>query len=530
MAQALASNQLIDQLRRIVGADYVLDDDASLDLMSHDVLKPGTRVAVVVQPDNTQQLSELVRAAAAAGYAVVPRGGGMSYTGGYLATAPHTVLVDLRRMNRVLEINTDDMYVRVECGCTWKALHDALEDTGYRTPYWGTLSGITATVGGGLSQNSIFWGSGQFGTCVDSVVGLEVVLADGEVVKTGAGAVPGGSPFFRHYGPDLTGLFTCDNGALGLKASATFRLIPQLKARRYLSFDFESYDRLLPAMSEISRQGLAMECFAFDPCLQAQRMRRESLAKDVKSLAGVMKASGSVTGAIKSGLKVAMAGRGFMDDARYSLHLIVEERVEAAADACAEQIVAICSEAGGKQLDDSIPRILRANPFTPLNNVVGADGERWAPIHALVPHSRAPSVTAQLEDLVQREAETIERHKIQVGYLFATVSTNCFVLEPVFFWPDALEALHRETVEPAAQRRFAGFEDNPEAREAVLGLRQAMVDLFARNSAVHLQVGKTYPLNQIESRSWQALEDIKAALDPDLRINPGSLGLGLSND
>ena len=73
------------------------------------------------------------------------------------------------------------MYVTAQAGCTWKALAEALEGSGYRTPYWGTLSGIHATVGGGASQNSIFWGSGRYGTAADSIIGLEVILADGSV-------------------------------------------------------------------------------------------------------------------------------------------------------------------------------------------------------------------------------------------------------------------------------------------------------------------------------------------------------------
>ncbi|MEM1092444.1 MAG: FAD-binding oxidoreductase [Pseudomonadota bacterium] len=526
MAQARSNDTLTDQLIHLLGADRVAVDDETITLMSQDVYKHGEPVAVVVRPESTEQLSQVVAAAAAAGQAVIARGGGMSYTSGYLAVQPGSVLVDMSGMNKVLEVNEQDMYVTVQCGCTWMDLHDALKGTGLRTPYWGTLSGITATVGGGLSQNSIFWGSGQFGTCVDSVIGMEVVMADGEVLATGSGAQPNGSPFFRHYGPDLTGLFSGDNGALGLKATATFRLIPELEERRYLSFAFENYDNLLAAMSEVARQGLAMECFAFDPCLTGMRMQRESLAKDVKSLAGVMKASGSVGGAIKSGLKVAMAGRRFMEDANYSVHIMVEERVAEAADAAAAAIQKICEGSNGEALDDSIPRILRANPFTPLNNVVGPNGERWAPIHAMLPHSKVAQVTRQIYELEQREAETLERHQIQVGFLFATVSTNCFCLEPVFFWPDAMKELHDLTVEAPVRKRLKGFDEDLTARAEVQRLRKEMVDIFAAAGAAHLQVGKTYPLHQIKPRSWQALNEIKQALDPAHRINPGSLGLG----
>ncbi len=108
--------------------------------------------ALVVRPGSTADLSASVRAITEAGFAVVPRGAGMSYTGGYLPTSDRSVTIDMARMDRVLEINRDDMYVRVEAGVTWAKLHEALADTGLRTPMWGTLSGLRATVGGGLSQ------------------------------------------------------------------------------------------------------------------------------------------------------------------------------------------------------------------------------------------------------------------------------------------------------------------------------------------------------------------------------------------
>jgi FAD/FMN-containing dehydrogenase len=75
------------------------------------------------------------------------------------------------------------------------------EAHGLRTPFWGTLSGIRATVGGSLSQNALFWGSGQYGTAIDSLLSLEVVLGDGTLVHTGSAAQINSTPFFRHFGP-----------------------------------------------------------------------------------------------------------------------------------------------------------------------------------------------------------------------------------------------------------------------------------------------------------------------------------------
>ena len=516
---------VLEQAQSIVGGDHVLTDAHSVSLFAQDVHTKGLPALAVVRPENTEQLAAVVSVAVRAGHAVIARGGGMSYTSGYVPKEEGSILIDTGRMNRILEINTEDMYVTVQSGCTWKALHEALSDTGYRTPYWGTLSGIHATVGGGMSQNSIFWGSARYGTAVDSVLGMEIVLADGSVVKTGAGAQRNATPFFRHFGPDLTGLFTSDAGSLGLKASVTLRLIPIRPARAFASFHFNDESALIDAMSAIARADIAAECFGFDPYLQSIRMQRESIVSDVKKLAGVVKASGSVLGAIKDSAKVALAGRGYMRDVEHSLHVLVEERIDAAAEHNIAEARKICARFGGKELADSIPKILRANPFTPLNNVVGPGGERWVPIHTIVPHSKAKETMTAIHAVLEQYADEIEKHGIGVGYLLALIATNGFVIEPVFFTPDAMTEIHEHTVEPAVYKNLKGYPPNAEASELTNRLRREMIERFSAIGGVHMQIGKTYPYRKgLEPASWRVIEDVKTALDPNGRVNPGALG------
>ena len=521
---------LVNELSGIVGAAHVLTDAESCSLYAQDVFTRDIPALAVVQPGNTKELSAAVKVATTAGCDVIPRGGGMSYTSGYVPVTSNTVMFDLRRMSRVLEINTEDMYVTVECGCTWKDLHAALQETGFRTPYWGTLSGIKATVGGGLSQNSIFWGSGQFGSAADNVIGLEVVLADGSIIKTGSGAQINSQPFFRHYGPDLTGIFTCDAGALGFKATATLRLIKQFAGKQYCAFDFKIGEDAIAAMSEISRRGLAMECFGFDPLLQAMRLKRESLAKDIKALAGVMKSAGSVMGAIKDGAKVALAGRRYMDEVDYSVQIIVEDYTQAGADARAREIVEIATQHNGKEIENSIPRITRANPFGPVNNMLGPTGERWVPSHALVSHSHAVSGYQDILALFAKHQQEFEQYKIETGFLFAVISTNCFVLEPVFFWPDAATELHEDSVEAEHFAKLTRYPEDLAARELVATVRKEIADLFRDKGGVHLQIGKAYRYaDGIAPESLQLIKAIKQATDPHNRVNPGALGLGLND-
>lgn len=516
----------ITALINLLGSENLLTDEYSRNLYAQDVYTKDLLALAVARPTDKNQLSEILKISKEYSITVVPRGGGMSYTKGYVPSKENTLMIDMSGMSRVLEINEQDMYVTVECGCTWKALHEALKGTGLRTPYWGTLSGSKATIGGGLSQNSIFWGTGQYGTAVDSVIGLEVVIADGTIIKTGSGAQINSTPFFRHFGPDLTGLFTSDTGALGFKAEATLRLMPELPAKGYLAFDFKTADESLDAMSEIGRKGLAMECFGFDPYLQAQRLKRESLSSDVKALAGVMKSSGSLFGALKEGAKVALAGRGYMKDVDYSVQIIVEDRIEIAVNVRMKEIREIVAKFNGKEIENSIPKIIRANPFGPVNGMLGPEGERWVPSHGLFPHSKLKSAFKAIENVFESHKEGMDKYGIGAGHLFAVVSTNCFVLEPVFFWPDAYTEIHEHSVEKDHLAKLTKFDENLDARDLVQQIRTDLVELYKDLGAVHLQIGKTYRFKEgIEPDTYKLIEAIKAIVDPEGRINPESLGL-----
>ena len=516
---------MLQELAAVVGDQYVLTDDASRVFYAQDVYTKAQPALAVVQPADRAELSSVVRKITDAGHAVIARGGGMSYTSGYVPRDDQSVIIDTQRMNRVLEINVDDMYVTVEAGCTWKDLHAALDGSGMRTPYWGTLSGLHATVGGGVSQNSIFWGSGRHGSVADSVVSLDVVLADGSVISTGSAARDDGTPFFRHYGPDITGLFTCDTGALGIKATVTLKLIPVCEHWDGLAFDFADYASLIAAMSEISRRGLADECFAFDPNLQTVRMQRESLMSDMKKFAGVLKSAGSIADAIKDGAKVAIAGRGFMKDVQFSLQVMIENRSRAAVSEAADEVRRICAEHGAKEIENSIPKILRANPFTPLNNMIGPNGERWVPVHAILPHSKAEQTYTDVMALFRKHDGLMEAQGIGYGMLLTTIGHNGFVIEPVFFTPDELNEIHEATVEESVLKKVRGFDANPDAAAATASIRKELIDLFRAAGGVHLQIGKSYPYRaSLGDAEWSLLQALKQAVDPRGLMNPGSLG------
>ena len=506
-------------------ADLLLDEESRV-FYAQDVFTRSLPAGAVIRPRGLDQLRRAVAAVTGAGMAVIGRGGGMSYTSGYVPAEAGSVIVDTSAMNRVLEINREDMYVTAEAGCTWADLGEALRGTGLRTPFRGPLSGIRATVGGGVSHNSVYWGAGLFGSCADSVVSVEVVLADGGVLNTGSASRVNAPPFFRHFGPDLTGLFTCDSGALGIKSAVTLRLTAERPAVRHLSFDFPDYRSQMAAMSDIARADLVAQMFGTDPNLAQVRARRERVSRDVAALGRLMRAKKSLLEAVTEGARVAMAGRRAIGNVRYPVHANVEERSEAAADRCLREAERIALGHGASKIVNSVPQLLHASPFNPLTNMVGPDGERWVPVHALAPHSRAVECVESVETLFERHAGALKANGVVTGFLTTTVSNNCFFVEPLFFWPDSLNELHRATVGADALARQRGFAENPAARSLVARLRAEIARIYSDLGASHLQLGKEYPyLNRLGGTAAAAVAGIKRALDPQCRINPGALGL-----
>ncbi len=517
MMATLAKPTLIDHLRE-TGAQ-VLTDAQTLDFFAHDIWSRGADLAAVVRPSDKHQLAAAVGAATAAGHPVVPRGGGWSYTGGYTQDLPGAVLFDMGAMNRVLEINETDMTVTVEAGCTWKTLNEALAPKGLRTPMWGTLSGIRATIGGGMSQNSIFFGTGQHGTAVKNVLALEMVKADGTLMKVGC-------DYLRPYGPDLVGLFLADNGAMGLKATITMQLIPEAVGHGYATFAFDTAEQQLAASTAIARAGLASECFGFDPHLNAIRMKRDSLAADARQLVGMMKKQGGILKGLKEGAKVALAGRDFLKDAKFSLHVMTEGRNQPAADADLAAVRQIALENGGREVENTIPKIVRANPFGPATMILSPGGDRWVPVHGVVRNRDAAKVFNAVAKLYDDNKELMDKHGIFHGSLIATIGASAVVVEPCLYWPDARNPVIDDAVPDDHLAKLPTHAHDAEVWAAVCHIKDQLVDLLFAMGTVHMQIARTYRyLDSLDPASLALLKAVKAEVDPHGLMNPGSLGL-----
>jgi FAD/FMN-containing dehydrogenase len=111
-------------------------------------------------------------------------------------------------------------------------------------------------VGGGLSHGGLFFGSARYSTVADNTLGLEVATTDGTLLRTGQWALQKTPPpVFRNFGPDTTGLFLHDCGALGIKTRASLRLIQSPAATGYASYAFATLAAAGRALSAVARAG-----------------------------------------------------------------------------------------------------------------------------------------------------------------------------------------------------------------------------------------------------------------------------------
>ena len=456
---------------------------------------------------------------------VAPRGGGASYTGGYVTADPaRTITLDLRGLDQILEVNSVDMYAVVEAGVTWEGLHRRLATDGLRSRVWGTIPGLHATVGGSVSQNAVFWGSGGAGTLADAVLGLEVIVGSGAIMRTGSMGVTGSNPFFRHFGPDLTGLFTGDSGGLGIKTKVVLSLEHVPHSVGHLSFNLGDGDAACALLSNVARRGLCAQQMALDGKLQSARLQSEGLMSDLHHAWSLFTNSRSSLEGAKRVFSVARAGRDFSGSAAFGSHHWMEGSSDAEVRAKEDAVRRIAREIGAVEVESSVPKVMTATPFGPLNGITGPKGERWVPVHGIFPHSQASAALRAVASLFQARARDIESHSVRTGYLLSTMGKNGVLIEPMFMWPDRLTPLHDRFLGDKRKAKLPAYPEAQATRSLVRELRSEVIARFDELGAVHLQIGRTYPFtDRLCGTSADVISAVVKALDPERVINPGVL-------
>ncbi len=233
---------MLDQLKKLLGAGNVLtekedilpygfDGTAALKQLPEAVLLPGT----------TEEVAEIVKLAGEAGVALVGRGSGTGLTGGSVPSAGCWVLC-LLRLNRILEVDTENLTLTAEAGAITQSINERLAAEGLFYPPDPSSQKIS-TIGGNVANNSGGLRGLKYGVTRDYVMGLEVVLAGGEVVWLGNKCVKDVA------GYSLKDLFVGSEGTLGIITKVLLKLLPVPEARRTLTATF---DRLEGAAETVS--------------------------------------------------------------------------------------------------------------------------------------------------------------------------------------------------------------------------------------------------------------------------------------
>jgi alkyldihydroxyacetonephosphate synthase len=248
---------LIERLGSITSAQWIATDPARLDTLSWDALSEGrvhplrsiqTNLPVcAVFPGSVDEVRRIVLLANEEKIPIIPYGGGSGLMGAALSVKPG-IIVDLRRMNQPLEIDVAARSARVQAGIVLEALEQRLNEQNLILGHdpW-TLP--VATVGGAISTNSVGYRACVYGSMGEQTLGLEAVMANGEILRTRA--VPKSST-----GPDLRLLLVGGEGCFGIVTEATVRVFPKPEKRVVRALLFQSFEPGFDAIQKLFAAGL----------------------------------------------------------------------------------------------------------------------------------------------------------------------------------------------------------------------------------------------------------------------------------
>jgi len=235
-------------LREIVDAENFTDSLIDLIAYSKDASEHRHRPDAAVWPVNTEQISAIMKLANREKFPVTPRGAGTSLAG-LAVPEKGGLILDLGRMDKIIDINIEDRLAVVQPGVVYADLDRALSPHGFFFPP-DPASGSVCTLGGNVATNAGGIKGAKYGTTKDYVLALEVVLPDGRILHTGSKCMKSVS------GYDLTRLFVGSEGTLGVVTEITFKVNPKPPMNSTSMATFETLEDAGRAVSEIMHSGI----------------------------------------------------------------------------------------------------------------------------------------------------------------------------------------------------------------------------------------------------------------------------------
>ena len=240
--------EIYEALAAIVGEDDVTIDPVELVAYASDASFLRAIPVAVVRPESKEEVAEILKFADENRIPVTPRGAGTSYAGQSLAYN-NAILIDFVKMDKILEINLKDRVAVVQPGVIYGELNKELRKYGYCFPP-DPGSAIACTVGGMVGNNASGIRAVKYGATVDHVLGLEVVLPGGKIIRTG------GRVWKSSSGYNLTKLLVGSEGSLGIFTEIILKITPAPKYTAMIVPVFEKYEQGLDAATEIINTGI----------------------------------------------------------------------------------------------------------------------------------------------------------------------------------------------------------------------------------------------------------------------------------
>ena len=240
--------EVIEKLQQIVGAENVLVEPEKVEPYGADAVKEKFPPEAVVFPETTAEMCAILKLANEYIFPVTARGGGVGYTGGAVPV-DGGIVIGTDRMNKIIEISADDLYVVCQPGLTTYELQQAVEKHGLLFPP-DPASYKDSFIGGNIAENAGGMRTPKYGVMKHSVLGLEVVTATGEVIRTGGKTVK------NVVGFDLTGLMCGSEGMLGIITEATLKLLPMPEATATVRASFKSMEEACEVLTKFTPEGL----------------------------------------------------------------------------------------------------------------------------------------------------------------------------------------------------------------------------------------------------------------------------------
>src|SRR5579859_1756805 len=244
----MSSATLAAELRAVVDPSYVHDRPSEIISYSYDGTFQQRRPDLVVSPASTDEVAAIVRVAAREKIPIIARGASSGLAGGTIPESGGLVL-NLARMDRIVEIDTENVCVTAQAGVVTLQLQQAVEKIGLFYPP-DPASSRQSTIGGNVATNAGGPRCLKYGVTRDYVIGLTVVLASGEILKLG------GKITKNATGYGLMQLFVGSEGTLGIVTQVTLKLVPLPRARVTATATFDKLEQASKAVSRIMASGV----------------------------------------------------------------------------------------------------------------------------------------------------------------------------------------------------------------------------------------------------------------------------------